>query len=179
MNTCSVEACSKPIKRSKYCYGHYMKNWRYGTPEPFWPDRWVDEIGNRYGTLVVCVREGSKWLCKCDCGETRLASAGELHRTGERNTCGTPGKHLSDDVGYNGAHARIVSMHGTAKNHNCFDCGEPALHWSYNHSDPDEKVAVGLSANPVAYSTDPAHYSARCVPCHKAYDLGRRAATFG
>ena len=173
-DTCSVTDCSNPIKRFGYCYGHYMKNWRYGTPTPQHPDRWVDIRGKVIGTLTVTKRVKGGWLCLCSCGNTRIASAGELNRTGDRNTCGAPGAHLDTEPRYAAAHDRVARLHGPASQHPCVDCGNPARHWSYDHNDPDELYAVGLSANPMAYSANPDHYEARCVPCHKRYDLGRR-----
>lgn len=178
-DTCCVDGCDRPVKRKSLCYAHYMKNWRYGTPTPEHPPTWVDLRGQRFGTLVVQVRVGSKWSCLCDCGDSRLVSAGELNRTGERNTCGADGRHLSGDVGYTAAHDRCRRVHGPIREHVCVDCGKQARHWSYNHDDPDELLAHGLSARPVAYSVDPAHYSPRCVPCHKRFDLGRKDALHG
>lgn len=178
METCKLEDCARPIKRGGYCYGHYMKNWRYGTPEPEHPARFDDIAGQRFGTLTAVERKQGKWLCRCDCGNERLASAGELNRTGDANTCGTKSNHLSDNVGYGAAHDRVKRLHGPADRHQCVDCGSRAQHWSYDHTDPDERYEEGLSARPVAYSLDVEHYSPRCVPCHKRYDLARANSTY-
>jgi hypothetical protein len=172
--TCSLPDCEKPTKRAGFCYGHYMKNWRYGTPTPEFEPGWVDIKGQRFGALVVKERAGSHWLCVCDCGRERLTSAGELNRTGDAASCGDRRAHRRmDDAGYTAAHQRCRSDRGRVQLHACIDCGRPAQHWSYNHDDPDERLAYGLSANPVAYSLEPAHYSPRCVSCHKRFDLGR------
>ena len=172
--TCSLADCDKPIKRSGFCYGHYMKNWRYGTPTPTFAPGWVDIRGHRFGTLVVRERSGSRWVCDCDCGRVRLVSAGELNRDGDSSTCGDRRTHhRREDAGYTAAHQRCRSDRGLVQLHSCIDCGAPAQHWSYNHDDPDERLAHGLSAKAIAYSLDPNHYSPRCVRCHKRFDLGR------
>lgn len=177
--TCSVPDCDKPVKRPRtgFCYAHYMKNYRYGTPTPVHAPTWLDLHGARYGTLTVVERVGKAWRCVCDCGGERLVMAGELNRTGDGVTCGDRTIHYrADTVGYTGAHARCVTDFGKASTHPCVDCGHPAYHWSYNHTDPDELYAHGLCAHPVAYSLDTTHYSPRCVPCHKRYDLHRTTA---
>lgn len=171
--TCSVPDCGNPVKNMGFCYSHYMKNWRYGTPTPQFAPKWADIRGKRYGTLIVRARSGRQWLCDCDCGRSRLASAGELNREGDSSTCGERRNHRSNNAGYTAAHDRCRRDRGSAKSHRCVDCGCPAKHWSYNHDDPDEREAFGLSDGPIAYSLSPDHYSPRCVPCHKMFDLGR------
>lgn len=183
-NTCSLPDCDKPLKRMGYCYGHYMKSWRYGTPTPVSSPGWVDIRGQRFGTLVVVSRSDFRWLCACDCGGERLVSAGDLNRVGDESTCGDRKVHRRrDDAGYTAAHQRCRSDRGRVQEHPCIDCGNPAQHWSYNHDDADERIAYGLSANGVAYSLDPDHYSPRCVSCHKVFDLHRpdaaQASTHG
>lgn len=32
--SCPVDGCSKDAYRKGFCYAHYMKDWRYGTPTP-------------------------------------------------------------------------------------------------------------------------------------------------
>src|SRR3546814_6020433 len=58
---------------------------------------------------------------------------------------------------------------GHAADHTCVGCGGPADHWSYNHDDPSER----RSPEGMLYSPEPSHYSARCVPCHKTFDLAQ------
>lgn len=170
---CAIDNCERPIKRNGFCYGHYMKNWRYGTPTPEWPDKWEDVRGKRYGTLTASERRDGKWLCICDCGETRVASIGELNRTGEQNTCGNKGNHLSSDVDYTAVHSRLRSRRGSASKHECVNCGARAQHWSYDHEDPDERISRAPRTLGIAFSLHMDHYQPRCVPCHKRYDLDR------
>lgn len=179
--TCRVTGCDKPGRSmtQDVCPMHYHRKYRTGSYEiqPK-PPRWADLTGRRYGTLVVTARTSAgHWQCTCDCGATCTRRAGDLNRTGDRNTCNTPGKHLQDDPGYGAAHDRVRRLHGPASQHACTDCGRQAAHWSYNHRDPNPRYAYGLSPHPVAYSSDPKHYEPRCVPCHKRYDLGRAHAT--
>lgn len=69
-------------------------------------------------------------------------------------------------VTYRGAHRRTIADRGPASSYSCVDCGHAARQWSYDHSD----LAQLLSAKGAAYSTDPAHYQPRCVPCHLKFD---------
>lgn len=175
MNTCTVNGCDKPTRSKGLCYGHYMKQWRYGTPTPEHAPRRMNLIGKRFGTLTVTEPlDWRFWICECDCGETARRDAGNLRRWGDRNTCGTPGKHYySEEPGYSAAHSRVRRIHGSASLHSCSDCGEPAYHWSYDHMDADEMYHEYKPGTFAAYSAKPEHYSARCVPCHKRYDLDR------
>jgi len=151
-----------------------MKDWRYGTPTPDHGPKWTDIRGQRFGALVVTKKsEGSTWTCLCDCGATTKALTGDLNR-GSKISCGNSKiHHRSSDAGYAAAHQRVRQDRGPVTRQPCIDCDAPAYHWSYDHADPMELLAYGLSANPVAYSLDPDHYSPRCVPCHKRFDLGR------
>ena len=170
--TCSVPNCARPIRTKGYCYSHYMKLWRYGTPTPEFKPNWVDIVGIRFGSLIVVNRVGNKWLCRCDCGKDRTASAGELNRTGSNASCGDRATHRRKlDAGYGAAHDRVRRANGSASAYQCIDCGHDAQHWSYDHLDPDELQDTAQGRNPIAYSLKVSHYKPRCVPCHKAYDL--------
>lgn len=170
---CQVQGCMNNVKRASYCYSHYMKNWRYGTPTPDHEPRWEDLTGQRFGSIVILKREGQRWLCLCDCGVTTLARVGDLHR-GTKQSCGNrSAHHRSDDIAYCSAHDRVRNDRGRIATQSCVNCGDQAHHWSYNHTDPNESLAYGISKNPVAYSTDPAHYSPRCVTCHRRFDVAR------
>lgn len=75
---------------------------------------------------------------------------------------------LADDaVDYRTVHLRLKHRLGPARNHECADCGaNKAVHWSYDHQDPDERV----SPEGVPYSINLEHYQPRCASCHKFYD---------
>lgn len=171
-NLCPVEGCVKDVFRGGYCYGHYMKNWRYGTPTPKHKPRWKDLSGKRFGTLVAVERLNGKWRCECDCGGERFVSVGDLNRYGDRNTCGVEGKHFSEFAGYGAVHDRIRRYRGRADSNQCFDCGDVARQWSYDHECPRERVQE-VAGYMVSYSPDMRRYVPRCVSCHKLFDLGR------
>lgn len=171
-DTCDVADCGKPLKRAGLCYSHYMKNWRYGTPTPSHGPQWQKLDGERFGTLLVVRRVGAKWLCTCDCGESRLARSGDLNRTGDANTCGIPGRHLDPTPTYEVAHVRVSKSRGPARDHACVDCGRTAAHWSYGRRAGDrELVGCARAGGNLPYSADPMDYDPRCVPCHKRFDL--------
>lgn len=75
-------------------------------------------------------------------------------------------------LSYQGVHALIRRLHGPARDHLCADCGRPGQEWSYDRRDPDEQQGVNGGAR-VSYSTDPDHYQARCIPCHRRLDHAR------
>lgn len=171
--TCSVAGCEKPVKRAGFCYGHYMKNWRYGTPEPEHSPNHHPLEGMVFGELTVLRREGHYWICSCACGASTRALSGDLNR-GTLLSCGNRAiHHRRSDADYGAAHGRVKRDRGKAADHSCVDCSGPARHWSYDHSDPDELVSESPRTKGVAYSLDPNHYSPRCVPCHKRFDLNR------
>ena len=176
--TCTVAGCTRPIKRVGFCYGHYMKNWRYGTPEPEHSIRRADLVGKTFGSLVVqgYDRATRKWSCTCACGATLLAGTTALTRRGQRSCQRCAGRaRRQPDAGYGSAHRRVRTERGPATDHRCVDCGKAAAHWSYDHADPDELIATD-GAHPIAYSLSSIHYEPRCVPCHKRFDLDRTDA---
>lgn len=181
--TCQVEGCNKPARSrvASMCPMHYHRQYRYGTlrrtsdlvREGLLPGKAHDVVGHRFGTLTAVRREGSHWICQCDCGETRKASLGELNRTGDANTCGNKANHLSDDVEYSGLHERVRAAKGPARRYDCVDCGTTAAHWSYNHADPNEKTSNSPDTRGAAFSLNVDNYEPRCARCHKRFDLGR------
>lgn len=89
-------------------------------------------------------------------------TASKRHQTGELNHAWKGG-----DAGYEAAHWRVKSIHGSARNHSCVDCGGTARDWSYRGGDPMERTCPD---NGCKYSLSPDYYEPRCVPCHRAYD---------
>lgn len=173
--TCSLPDCAEPIKRKGFCYGHYMKQWRYGTPTPEFPSKVVDLVGQAFGSLVVVRRVGSKWECTCACGVVTTVRAGDLNR-GTTTSCGDRRLHRRQEyVGYEGMHDRLQADRGSASQHSCVDCGGEAEHWSYDHADPDELASTTPKYSGMPYSLDPMHYDPRCVRCHRAFDRVDRA----
>lgn len=174
--TCSLPDCHAPIKRRGFCYGHYMKDWRYGTPTPTFAPAYTDLTGQRFGLLLVTARAGKRWLCRCDCGTDTHVTPGSLN-SGTTTSCGDRAvHHRRDDITYCTAHDRVRADRGRVQDYACIGCGAPANHWSYDHADPDERLDDTLSARPVAYSVKPEHYDPRCVTCHRRFDVAHALA---
>ena len=78
-----------------------------------------NEIGNRYGKLVVIERaikpegrpKGAYWLCQCDCGKQKIIRGADL-RAGNVNSCGCLyGKHsIKDETGKRYGKLTVISQ---------------------------------------------------------------------
>lgn len=79
---------------------------------------------------------------------------------------------VGDDVSYGGAHSRVRATKGPAREFPCIDCGQPAIHWSYDHRDSDERV----NAEGLKFSAKVEHYKPRCGSCHWRLDQQAREA---
>jgi hypothetical protein len=97
---------------------------------------------------------GRRWHCEMH--YMRLRRRGNPDRASTRMAA----------VKYRAAHWRVAQDRGPAANHRCTDCGQQAVHWSYDHSDPSEL----MSTTGQPYSLDPACYDPRCAPCHAVFD---------
>lgn len=176
--TCSIDGCVKPArtKSAALCKMHYHREYRNGAAGE-------SAERKRKSRNPECHIDG----CSKPDKEAGLCSmhGARLRRHGDSSTVILPNERdmpsgaahpnwVGSDVCYSAAHDRIKRLHGSASLHKCSDCNRMAQHWSYNHDDPNEQLALGISANPVAYSDSPDYYSPRCVPCHKAFDLGRK-----
>ncbi|VEW13521.1 Uncharacterised protein [Brevibacterium casei] len=71
------------------------------------------------------------------------------------------------DATYDAVHQRLRTRLGPARNRKCVDCGASAAQWSYNRSGGDLEKESKFGP----YSTNLDDYVARCVPCHKKFDL--------
>lgn len=184
---CQVPGCQNPARSriATMCPKHYHRMYRYGTldkltdlrREGLIPRNRDDITGLRFGTLTVKRPTDTGWDCLCDCGNRTEKRTGDLKRTLDASTCGTKANHLAPTVEYSGAHSRHRSSLGRARDHRCTDCQAPASHWSYNHDDPDELISTATRTHGIAYSLKAEHYSPRCVPCHKRFDLDRLDGT--
>jgi hypothetical protein len=93
-----------------------------------------------------------------------------------RQRAAQPRKRLSQSgsgVGYRQAHRCVEAARGHASSYRCEDCGGPAVEWSYSYADPAELVAL-VNGKPRHYSAESDFYSARCRPCHRAFDHAHR-----
>lgn len=76
-------------------------------------------------------------------------------------------------TGYEAAHHAVRVAKGSATDYACVDCGRPAVQWSYDHRDPDERREVP-SRTPMVFSLKVEHYEPRCARCHSRYDHGTK-----
>lgn len=173
---CDIEGCAK-LARSKsaaYCPMHYHRIYRGG-------EVGEAEVRKRASLSPSCEIEGcdkpDKTVGYCTMHAARIARHGDPHKVipvEDRK------KYYKDDhwnwvgdaVGYAAAHHRVYRLKGAASDRSCVDCSGPALHWSYDHSDPDENVGMH-GGYEVAWSPRPEHYSPRCAPCHKRFDMNQ------
>jgi hypothetical protein len=143
------------------------------------PARWRHKPGDRFGSLVILERLGkldgtSFVLCRCDCGNEKQGRLQNLV-SGAAVDCADREHHADprskgDSIGYGAAHQRVAKLKGSAREHQCYRCGQRAEHWAYSHGDPDEKRNGHGKAKGMPYSTDPEHYLAMCRSCHSRAD---------
>lgn len=168
---CSIDGCARGTRsiRGGLCEMHYYRVRRSGSAgDPDSRKQWSGTC--RYAGCDRDDAGGDGW---CTLHARRVRVHGDPDVVGRATP--TPGEMhpqwQGDDIGYSGVHTRLRKDRGSASNYPCTDCGQPAEHWSYDHDDLNEKLAT---EGP--YSTNLDHYSARCVPCHKRFDLARAAA---
>ena len=147
----------------------------------------INEIGNRYGRLLVIKRAGSNdrgnavWLCKCDCGnETEVP--GIVLRDGRTKSCGCLrdeflGKMPKGEAAFNSLldnYRRNAEKRGiefdlseqefrSLTEQDCYYCGSPPLA-SYTSSGCNgDYIYNGVDRvnNELGYIVD------NCVPCCK------------
>lgn len=156
MVTCSIEGCEKGAWSRGMCGMHYQ--------------RW-----NRLGVTDLADRPSACSVPGCDRGDRLSFGMCHMHYTrnrrhgsprvvknfkGENNPAWT-----GDDATYYASHLRVRSAKGSARLKTCDHCGSGALHWAYDHLDPNEKRSA---EGP--YSPSPDHYIPLCVTCHSVFD---------
>ena len=168
---CSVDGCDhSDIQARGMCRMHYFRWYRTGSTDVRRPQR---------AARGICIADGCE---KVDTGKRGLCA---MHRAreirhGDVHAVHSPRVYrgsdhpwwTGDDATYQAMHQRVRKARGNAAQHICVDCGAPALHWSYDRNDPDERTDV---EGP--YSVKIEHYEPRCVPCHKRFDLGAHRAS--
>lgn len=173
-DVCTIEDCTRKTrsKSSPYCEAHYYRRRRTGTTAD--PKR-------VYGT--VCVIDGCQAEATFSGQGARGATAGycrlhylRLKRRGNpyfeyrrENTHHWTGADATNRA----VHQRLKAQRGKARSYMCTDCACPALHWSYDHTDPDELNDPEKGS----YSLDPDRYLPRCASCHKLFDLAHLKST--
>lgn len=169
---CDAEGCVLRVRSSgaRWCETHYYRMRRNGTMDLTHPQRTERQTCRVEGCDLPDV--GPHELCAAH--NARQRRYGDPTHSPGWNVMRGPGHPmwLGDDVSYSGAHSRVRSHRGSATMHPCVDCGDPAKQWSYDRTDPAEK-----QSDMGPYSADVERYAARCVPCHKRFDLESRAST--
>lgn len=166
---CTAEDCDNPTRTnsSPHCEKHYYRLRRTGKLSVDNPQR--PQRG-------ICIIDG---CFQTDCGPRGLCL---LHRTRERRhgdplafrpnpmPRGADTPHWTGDKAtYSALHQRVKKAFGVPSLHICVDCGKQAQHWSYDHTDPDQRIDVEKGP----YSIDITRYQPRCVRCHKRFDMNR------
>lgn len=75
-------------------------------------------------------------------------------------------------VGYRAAHKHLRAERGAAAGQECAECGGAAALWSYDGTDPHERIEPARGRR---YSLDPDRYRPRCRFCHRRAAVDRGA----
>jgi hypothetical protein len=161
---CSVDGCEKESRGRGWCGTHWLRWRKYGDPT------FVKKPGVDYMIKGVCSIE--------DCGRPAHAHTYchrhlyHYKRHGDPlhtpKITGRPWK--GDQPTWAAVHKRLYRMLGPAVRFTCVDCGRGAEEWSYDGLDHAQLWEDQGRRSPIAYSTDPARYVPRCVPCHRRHD---------
>ena len=174
--TCTIPRCEKPArtKSAEWCAMHYHRWYRNGSPGEATPRTRKERSPHcEVGGCLKPDREGGL----CYMHAARMRRHGDVEKVvspQDRDLPTGPDNHnwMGDEAGYTASHDRVRRARGPAHDYIC-ECGDQAAHWSYNHDDPNERVTFYRSDRGIAYSTSIDHYTPRCVPCHKSFDIGR------
>lgn len=79
-------------------------------------------------------------------------------------------RKTADGAGYWSVHQRLKAERGPASARPCAECGSPAVDWSYDGSDPSERIDPDRGYR---YSLDLGRYRARCRSCHRRATTAR------
>lgn len=168
---CSADGCELPRYCKGFCVKHYERVKKYGTTEIAHPH-------GRVGCLIDGCDGEHRSLGYCGTHYHRLRVYGDPNISRPHQNPPVrygPDCHSwkGDEIGYWGAHGRVRSAKGPAKDYPCSHCQSQATDWAYDHTDPDPKYAVLFWSGrdrTVPYSTDPSRYIPLCKPCHVGFD---------
>ena len=160
---CDVAPCGKPVKVGPngrpngkgMCSMHYERTRRLGSPWAVSKVTFhcsIDDCSNAHYGNGFCNKHYVR-MWRNGTLETKIAVPGH------------------ENPSYNTMHKRVKYARGAASEHDCVDCGDQAYHWSYNHSGEMELEEAPKGKYLFRYGTDVMDYEARCVPCHKKFDL--------
>lgn len=173
---CTIDGCHNRSRSTAnpHCEKHYYRLRRNGT---------LDDPEVITGTCIAngcekAATSGGKLfglgaMGYCRKHFLRLRNRGDVNFEfkGERSHFWT-----GDAATASAVHQRVRAARGSASSWCCTDCARPAEHWSYDHTDQEER----FDAEKGPYSLDIDRYFPRCVRCHKRFDmdylLAKRAA---
>lgn len=120
-----------------------------------------------------CVFEG----CTNCLGSSNRSGYCREHRGSWKNLSGRGSLRDSGftQVGYIAAHRRVLMEKGPAVEQTC-PCGKAAAEWAYMYSDPSEQFGPKKAGSDIQvyWSSNPEHYEALCVKCHRGFDRDMR-----
>lgn len=145
--------CARPVRCKGLCSGHYQRL-RTGRP--------VD------GTLA----DGKRGCSVAGCAQKHHARGFCWDHWRRDREYGDPLgiRPEGEFTGYTGAHDRVKSKRGKAREYQCVDCGGRASDWSYIRGCADQQVQVGGTNDGDVYCEHIEHYEPRCKSCHRRYD---------
>ena len=96
---CSIEGCVRQVYARTWCRMHYSRWYQQGSPL-ISLHRKESLVGQRFGRLVVISQawhqrpRPTRWLCRCDCGQTCIVTRRHLIIGGTRS-CGCLKREVS------------------------------------------------------------------------------------
>lgn len=170
---CVIEGCERRRDSRGMCKSHWGRWRRHGDPlaggsSPTGGNCTVDDCDRPHAARGLCVMHWYRWRRN---GDPAIAKPRLAIMPGSANSHWL----TDDDVTYPAAHYRVKIVRGSASGYACVDCGQPAAHWSYDNTDPDERTLLDRGRMKT-FSLKIEHYEPRCARCHRRFDIRTRAA---